>query len=476
MRPGVWFAIATRSAIDLRPLALGIVMYLTKVVIENIRGFGEGDQKVDISFERPSGDYAGWTVIAGRNGAGKSSLLKSIALSIAGPSAARALQESFAGWIRSGATTATVATQLAFDPVDRFERTGRIPTSTFWTGLRFDGEEGQEPSISEYQLNKRMKQTPERGPWTEEPKGWFVAGYGPFRRLTGHASDAQRLMVGPNHVPRLVSLFREDASLVEAAQWLKDVYLRRLERKPGADLLERNTIALLNDGMLPDGVKIAKVDSDGLWVQKNQTVLPLRDLSDGYRTSIALVLDIIRHMHKVYGDFSIEKKEVEEEDGTKGTHLVVPYPGVVLIDEIDVHLHISWQQRIGYWLKRRFPRVQFIVSSHSPFVCQAADPGGLIRLPAPGEDSPACVASPGLHKRVVLGTADEAVMTELFGVESTRSPISQQLIRELSILEAKALRGLANDDDRRRIRQLQLELPITPSTEVQLTLDELFDA
>lgn len=449
-------------------------MYITRVVIENIRGFGEDDRKIDISFARPSGQYAGWTVLAGRNGAGKSSFLKSIALSIAGPGAARALQESFAGWIRSGANSATVATQLAFDTTcDRFERTGRIPANTFWTGLRWDGTEGQEPALSEYQLNKKMKQTPDRGPWTEEPKGWFIAGYGPFRRLTGHASDAQRLMVGPNHVPRLVSLFREDASLVEAAQWLKDVYLRRLEKKPGADVLERNTIALLNDGMLPDGVSIERVDSDGLWVKKDLATLPLRDLSDGYRTSIALVLDVIRHMHKVYGDFQVESRKFEDEEGLEKTHLIVPYPGVVLIDEIDVHLHISWQQRIGYWLKQRFPKVQFIVSSHSPFVCQAADPGGLIRLAAPGENETTQVASPGLHKRVVLGTADEAVMSELFGVESTRSPLSQQLLRELSILEAKALRGAVSEQERKRMKQLQLELPLTPSAEVQLALEGL---
>lgn len=448
-------------------------MYITRVVIENIRGFDEGDRNIDISFARPSGQYAGWTVLAGRNGAGKSTFLKSIALAVAGPAAARALQESFAGWIRSGKKSATVATQLAFDSCDRFERTGRIPATTFWTGLKWDGEEGQEPAITEYQLNKKMKQTPERGPWTEEPKGWFVAGYGPFRRLTGHASDAQRLMVGPNHVPRLVSLFREDASLVEAAQWLKDVYLRRLEKKPGADILERNTISLLNDGMLPDGVSIERVDSDGLWVKKDSAILPLRDLSDGYRTSIALVLDIIRHMHKVYGDFQIESQDFDEEDGTTSTHLIVPYPGVVLIDEIDVHLHISWQQRIGYWLKHRFPKVQFIVSSHSPFVCQAADPGGLIRLAAPGENERTHVASPTLHKRVVLGTADEAVMSELFGVESTRSPISEQLLRELSVLEAKALRGIATEQDRKRMKQLQLELPLTPSAEVQLALEGL---
>lgn len=447
-------------------------MYVNRVVIDNIRGFGGGQNLVDISFARPDGTYAGWTVIAGRNGAGKSSFLKAIALSISGITAARSLQESFQGWIRSGEKHATVATQLSFEPCDKFERTGRIPASNFWTGLKWEGEEGQEPVLTEYQLNKKMKQTPERGPWTEDPKGWFVVGYGPFRRLTGHASDAQRLMVGPSHVPRLVSLFREDASLVEAAQWLKDVYLRRLEAKPGANILEKNTIALLNDGMLPDGVRIDNVDSDGLWVRKGNTRLPLRDLSDGYRTSIALVLDIIRHMHKVYGNVQLHEVEKEGEDGAKNKIYTIPFPGVVLIDEIDVHLHVSWQQRIGYWLKERFPNVQFIVSSHSPFVCQAADPGGLIRLPAPGEDTPARVVHPSLHKKVVLGTADEAVMSELFGLDSTRSPVSQKLLKELAVLEAKALKGAATDAEKLRIRQLQLDFPLTPSSEAQLSLIE----
>lgn len=447
-------------------------MYVNRVVIDNIRGFGSGQRQVDISFARPDGTYAGWTVVAGRNGAGKSSFLKAIALSISGITAARSLQESFQGWIRSGERHATVATQLSFESCDKFERTGRIPASNFWTGLQWEGEEGQEPVLTEYQLNKKMKQTPDRGPWTEDPKGWFVVGYGPFRRLTGHASDAQRLMVGPSHVPRLVSLFREDASLVEAAQWLKDVYLRRLETKPGADILEKNTIALLNDGMLPDGVRIDNVDSDGLWVRKGNARLPLRDLSDGYRTSIALVLDIIRHMHKVYGNVQLHEVEREDEDGAKSKIYTIPYPGVVLIDEIDVHLHVSWQQRIGYWLKERFPNVQFIVSSHSPFVCQAADPGGLIRLPAPGEDVSAGVVHPSLHKKVVLGTADEAVMSELFGLETTRSPVSQKLLKELAVLEAKALKGAATDADKLRIRQLQLDFPLTPSSEAQLSLIE----
>src|SRR5438132_1106565 len=63
---------------------------------------------------------------------------------------------------------------------------------------------------------------------------------------------------------------------------------------------------------------------------------------------------------------------------------VFDFPGVVLIDEVDSHLHPEWQRQIGFWLKRHFPKMQFIVTTHSPLICQAADVKGLFHLPAPG--------------------------------------------------------------------------------------------
>ena len=69
-------------------------MYIRKVWIENVRGFGD-DHRVKIDLERPGGKFAGWTVVAGRNGAGKSTFLKALALAVAGPTAARSLEASF---------------------------------------------------------------------------------------------------------------------------------------------------------------------------------------------------------------------------------------------------------------------------------------------------------------------------------------------------------------------------------------------
>ena len=63
-----------------------------------------------------------------------------------------------------------------------------------------------------------------------------------------------------------------------------------------------------------------------------------------------------------------------------GEQAIIETPGVVLIDEIDLHLHPNWQRRIVEYLKNTFPKVQFITSSHSPFIIQTLSEGELLPL------------------------------------------------------------------------------------------------
>ncbi|MDY3745891.1 MAG: AAA family ATPase, partial [Lachnospiraceae bacterium] len=58
-------------------------------------------------------------------------------------------------------------------------------------------------------------------------------------------------------------------------------------------------------------------------------------------------------------------------------------PGVVVIDELDLSLHPTWQKRIVRILKDLFPKIQFICATHSPFIIQSLKPGELIVLDAP---------------------------------------------------------------------------------------------
>ncbi len=443
-------------------------MFIRRLSIRNVRGF----DTVEVDLSRPDGTLHGWTVFAGRNGSGKSTILRALALAVVGPAPSRSLQESFADWIRSGACEASIELELLASPGDQLEA-GRPPRDgeprngdVVKVRLDWRSAGGGEPlQKAEIEHRGRRRKKTDFGPWSENTTGWFVAGYGPFRRLSGHGADAQRLMLGPKRIVRLVSLFREDASLVECEQWLREIYLRQLEGDRQAQKLLEQVIALLNDGLLPNGVRVDRVDSKGLWVCQHEARLELDSLSDGYRAAAALVVDLVRHLHGDQGRLELD----HDRDGS----LLVTNEGVVLIDEMDVHLHVSWQQRIGFWLKRHFPQVQFLVTTHSPFICQAADPGGLIRLPMPGEAQGAEPVPEDVYYTVVHGTADDTVLTELFGLEVAHSEAAEQLHRRLAELEARHLRAELIAAEEAELASLRRQAPRSPISDVDRVLRRL---
>jgi hypothetical protein len=201
------------------------------------------------------------------------------------------------------------------------------------------------------------------------------------------------------------------------------------------------------------------VDPDGLWITREYgPSIRIDEMSDGYRTITALVTDIVRQINECFG-------ERIEWDGAGRP--VIRTAGVVLIDEIDVHLHVSWQKRIGPWLTQHFPRIQFIVTSHSPYICQSASPGGLIQLPGPDDDYPPRVADNELFRRVVNGSGDDAVLTELFGLDSPYSERVDRLRVTLTELERLAIRGQASPDDLARLAELSEALSPSPGSRVR---------
>lgn len=99
---------------------------------------------------------------------------------------------------------------------------------------------------------------------------------------------------------------------------------------------------------------------------ENGKRLPFNLLSDGYRNIIGMVADIAFRM-------AVLNPQLEQ-DVTNET------PGIVLIDEIDLHLHPEWQRKIVSDFKRVFPKIQFVASTHSPFIIQSLEKGELRNL------------------------------------------------------------------------------------------------
>lgn len=445
-------------------------MYLTRVEVRDIKGFS-GQRAVDLELPGRSG----WTVLAGRNSSGKSTLLQAMALALAGPSVARGLVTDFTDWITRDRQDGQVKVEVVGDTAadSLVQPSGPHPPQELLLGLQWTRPDRrasqrnvQRPVMEDLSSSLAIAH---RGPWAENPRGWFCAGYGPFRRLTGGSSEAQRLMGDQGPTGRVATLFHEDASLAEGVAWLIDLRLRMFEeqheelrrreeqsatglmdigmeddRSPweeGAGPLLGAALTLLSDGLLPDRYQIKYVSADGLWVgeEGNEFTFPLREMSDGYRTVAALVLDIVRQIHAAYGRLETAQ--------TESGGIAILQPGVVLIDEVDAHLHVTWQRRIGGWLCEHFPNIQFIVSSHSPYICQAADEGALIRLPGPDESQPPRVVDEDLYRRVVYGTGDDAALSELFGLESAYSTRAEQQRQRLVALERKVYDGSARPEE-----------------------------
>lgn len=96
------------------------------------------------------------------------------------------------------------------------------------------------------------------------------------------------------------------------------------------------------------------------------TIINFSALSDGYRNVIKIVTDIATKMcilNPYLGKDALKKT-----------------PGIVVIDELDLSLHPTWQRRIVRILKELFPKIQFICATHSPFIIQSLEPGELIAL------------------------------------------------------------------------------------------------
>jgi hypothetical protein len=207
----------------------------------------------------------------------------------------------------------------------------------------------------------------------------------------------------------------------------------------------------INDSeFLSHKCKIADVTSkEVIFVDPRGVKVALEELSDGFRAILSMTFELIRQM-----TLAFRKDELFDASGTK-----ITVPGVILIDEVDAHLHPTWQRRVGLWFREHFPNMQFIVTTHSPLVCQAADIGTVFRLPTPRSGEKASMVTGKDLDRLLYGSVLDAYGTEMFGANIARSEKSIFLAQQLAELNQKEVHVGLTPEELELQKNLRATLP-----------------
>ncbi|MFT8362813.1 MAG: AAA family ATPase [Sporolactobacillus sp.] len=260
---------------------------------------------------------------------------------------------------------------------------------------------------------------------------------GQFSRLIGYTDCLE----AESNIKLFVDWFRR----------MKAISLQR-SKEIGELYSTRKAISTFMQNLSENG-ETASIDYD---FEKNEVVvdlgseeLPLRLMSSGYRSIIGMVADIAFRM-------SLLNPQLRENAAQRT-------PGVVLIDELDLHLHPKWQWRIIEDLKKTFPCVQFIATTHSPILIASCEEGEVIDI---SDESKHVRSQP-------YGWQVADVLSEIMGT-SNRTLNIENDINLYEKLYSEKLNKELNDNKKRKFNELESKLlAVLPERDPALTLTKL---
>jgi uncharacterized protein (TIGR02646 family) len=373
--------------VEIAPADLGAV-WIEEIDIVNFGCIG----KLELRFSAPGAGIEPWILLLGANGAGKSTILKAIALALSSAEDRRRLAPDASRYLNRTTRSNRGYVRIQFNRGDE----GRLEVRR---GSRRFTVEGRHPHFA-------------------------LAGYGSTRLLPRRARSTSGAAAGP----RLSNLFDPWASLADAEPWLAD------PGHVGPDDFKVLMSSLKTLMSIEDDVELTR-RSGTLRARLFDGTYNLDELSDGYQSILAFALDLSLALGG----------EQEQGFGTEN------FEGMVLIDELEVHLHPEWKMRVVSDLRSIFPHLQFVATTHDPLCLRGLQSGEIHLLErAEGTITIRQIDVPsGLD-------ADEILTGTWFGLDTTfDSRVEADLVHYRSL----RLNGLGPDAP--EVAELQKRLEMT---------------
>jgi energy-coupling factor transporter ATP-binding protein EcfA2 len=413
--------------------------YFTELTVESVRCFGDKPQTLNLS--KPSGrGPAQWTVILGNNGSGKTTLLQSIAAFSATDS-----------WLPYGYWR-------LFERKDSIKPIGGKKEPTFRVRLQSDcvlngNANGFEQNVSLTFLGvgppNTLSDHAELRP--------ICFGYGAWRRSTGISfiGDSEYGSSSSSGEPEddgLANLYDQGHPLRNAEAWLLQldygaIKPSEVQTSQQARLEQvKELLVKLLPGVFEVRINAPTVESrvPSVHFRTDDGWVPLEWAGYGYRSTVAWVIDFASRMIDRYP---------ESEDP-------LSEPAVVLVDEIDLHLHPLWQRMLMDHLSKCFPNTQFIVTAHSPLFVQAAVGANLVVLRR-DEQSRRVIIDNDVD-RIANWRIDQILTSDLFGLSTARPP---QIERAMQLRKTILMKEKLDEADRQQLDQIERQIGGLPTGE-----------
>lgn len=388
-------------------------MYIDHIEIENFRTF----RKSKITFCHADQDFvaAGMPVpqlpnmnlLLANNGYGKTSLLKAIALAALGPAVGKSgIYPYYLIRRESGQKELQRAVLKAGFRVH--EQDG-APVSHIESCVEVSSEGDLE--ILEW---TNGDQTPWHLVYSSGSDAFFMVGYGATRRVSKSNRMEQSGKSSPR-AARIMGLFEDDYSLRPLNTWLPRYKESNQLRGRYVQVVHLLNLLVGKDNWAFTG----KQDKEGEYLYGKKGVeVPFPALSDGYRAFLGWLGDLLFHVCETCPS----GKKLKENKG------------IVMVDEIDLHLHPKWQMTVLQTLAKELPNIQFIVTSHSPLVVGSLEWMNIIVMkPGTKQSSTAKRIEWAVHGL----DADQVLLTDFFGMDSTRAPGKKRTLKELTLKARK---------------------------------------